>query len=65
MLLYHNVVVHTQTTGDGRRLVVRIKICEFQSFSVSRSSCVHIIFILRLWMERFYLWTDSGELEQN
>ena len=64
MLLYHNVVVHTQTTGDGRRLVVRIK-CEFQSFSVSRSSCVHIIFILRLWMERFYLWTDSGELEQN
>ena len=64
MLLYHNVVVHTQTKEDGRRLVVRIK-CEFQCFSVPRSSCVHIIFILRLWMERFYLWTDSGELEQN
>ena len=65
MLLYHNVGVHTQTKEDGRyRLVVRIK-CDFQGFSVSRSSCVHIIFILRLWMERFYLWTDSGELEQN
>ena len=41
MLLYHNVVVHTQTTGDCRRLVATIK-SEFQGLSVSQFSCVHI-----------------------